>query len=94
MGEDVNRFEYSFELRTDDARLQVIVGGTYPGKTFRKTTLCRRIKRMVGAGLVVKYEIPCGRRSIIQDWKKRLLRNADECRAQIQAKIEKADHHI
>lgn len=88
------RFEYAFELRTDDPRIQGLVNGVYPGKTLSKGTLCRRIKRLIGPGLVIRHEIPCGRRSTIRNWKQDMLRDAEACRERIMANVEKSDHCI
>jgi hypothetical protein len=61
--------EYQYELRVSDQALQGEVKGVYKNWSMDKGAVVRRLKRMIGSGLVVRNECPTSRAAIIKSWK-------------------------
>jgi hypothetical protein len=72
------RFEYQYELRVSDPELQGRVNGIYKNWSTDKSTVIRKLKRMVGKGLVIRNECPTSRAVMFKQWKAGLLVEAAE----------------
>jgi hypothetical protein len=64
------RIRYTYELRVSDPALQGEVGGVYTSTSVNKNDVIRRIKRMIGPGLVVRSECSTSRSAIFKAWKR------------------------
>lgn len=72
------RFEYQYELRVSDPELQGRVDGIYKNWSTDKSSVVRKLKRMVGPGLVIRNECPTSRAVMFKQWKAGLLVDAEE----------------
>lgn len=70
------RFRQYYELRVKDSQLQGVVEGVYENDTLSRSAVIRRMKRLIGNGLIIKNEVPLAKKQIVRQWKKDKIADA------------------
>lgn len=70
------RIVYKYELRVDDENLMGDVRGVYKNTSRCKSAVIRRIRRMVGPGLVIDDRTVKSRKRLLNEWKRERYREA------------------
>jgi hypothetical protein len=67
---------YQYELHVDAENLQGDFYGVYRNRSGCKSAVIRRIKRMVGPGLVIEDNTIRSRRKLLLNWKREQFKDA------------------
>jgi hypothetical protein len=70
------RIVYQYELHVDAENLQGDFYGVYRNRSGCKSAVIRRIKRMVGPGLVIEDNTIRSRRKLLLNWKREQFKDA------------------
>lgn len=70
------RIVYKYELRVEDEQLRGDFCGSYKNESGCKSAVIRRIRRMIGLGLIIEDNTIRSRRKIILNWKREQFKAA------------------
>lgn len=70
------RIKFQYELRVGDEELEGDVGGVYKNTSQCKSAVVRRIRRMIGPGLVIDDCTIKSRKKLLNDWKRERYQEA------------------
>lgn len=70
------RIVFKYELRVEDENLMGDVRGVYKNTSQCKSAVIRRIRRMIGPGLVIDDRTVKSRKKLIQGWKRERYQEA------------------
>lgn len=70
------RIVFKYELRVDDENLMGDVRGVYKNTSQCKSAVIRRIRRMIGPGLVIDDRTIKSRRKLMNNWKRERYQEA------------------
>lgn len=84
------RIVHSYALHVDDEQLSGDFSGVYQNRSTCKSAVIRRIRRMVGPGLIIEDNSVRSRRKLILNWKREQYKTAldyyHECLRQYEEK--------